>query len=100
MTTKYKHLTFLVSFGVQLAIYLTLVVYPISLVLSKVEPKWLWVVQLNPLTNVFEVFRYSFLGSGTYSFMGLPQSLGVAIFMFLFGLVILNRTERIFIDME
>ena len=85
MTTKYKDLTFLVSFGVQLAMYLTPVVYPTSLVLSKLETKWHWIVQLNPLTNVFEFFRYSFLGSGIYSFSGLIQSLGVALFIFLFG---------------
>ena len=98
MTTKYKDLTFLVSFGVQLAMYLTPVVYPTSLVLKKLEPQWHWVVQLNPLTNVFEFFRYSFLGSGIYTFTGLLQSLGVAIFIFLFGLLIFNRTERTFID--
>ena len=98
MTTKYKDLTFLVSFGVQLAMYLTPVVYPTSLVLKKLEPQWHWVVQLNPLTNVFEFCRYSLLGSGIYTFTGLLQSLGVAVFIFLFGLLIFNRTERTFID--
>ncbi len=98
MTTKYKDLSFLVSFGVQLAMYLTPVVYPTSLVLKKLDPKWHWIVQLNPLTNVFEFFRYSFLGSGIYSFVGLLQSLAVAVFIFLFGLIIFNRTERTFID--
>lgn len=98
MTTKYKDLTFLVSFGVQLAMYLTPVVYPTSLVLKKLEQQWHWVVQLNPLTNVFEFFRYSFLGSGIYTFTRLLQSLGVAVFIFLFGLLIFNRTERTFID--
>jgi lipopolysaccharide transport system permease protein len=98
LTTKYKDLTFLVSFGVQLFMYLTPVVYPTSLVLEKLNPKWHWLIQLNPLTNVFEFFRYSFLGSGIFTYFGLVVSFCSAIFLFLFGLIIFNKTEKNFID--
>lgn len=98
LTTKYKDLTFLVSFGVQLLMYLTPVVYPTSLVLSKLDPKYHWILQLNPLTNVFEFFRYSFLGSGTFTISGLAISFTTAVFLFFFGLLIFNKTEKTFID--
>ncbi len=98
MTTKYKDLTFLVSFGVQLLMYITPVVYPSSLVLSKLNPKWHWILQVNPLTNLFEFFRYSFLGSGIFSILGLIISFFTALFLFIFGLLIFNKTEKNFID--
>lgn len=98
LTTKYKDLTFLVSFGVQLLMYLTPVVYPTSLVLKKLDPSYWWIVNLNPLNSVFEFFRYSFLGSGSYTIQGLAISFVSAIFLFLLGLVIFNKTEKTFID--
>lgn len=98
LTTKYKDLTFLVSFGVQLLMYLTPVVYPTSLVLSKIDLKWHWIIQLNPLTNVFEFFRYSFLGSGTFTVQGLLVSFAASVFLFMFGLLVFNKTEKTFID--
>lgn len=98
LTTKYKDLTFLVSFGVQLLMYLTPVVYPTSLVLSKLDLKYHWILQLNPLTNVFEFFRYSFLGSGTFTISGLVVSFATAVFLFFLGLLIFNKTEKTFID--
>lgn len=98
LTTKYKDLTFLVSFGVQLFMYVTPVVYPTSLVLQKLDPKWHWLIHLNPLSSVFEFFRYSFLGSGIFTYSGLFISSITAVFLFLLGLVIFNKTEKNFID--
>ncbi len=98
LTTKYKDLTFLVSFGIQLLMYLTPVVYPTSLVLKKLDPKWHWLLQINPLSNIFEFFRYAFLGSGSFTVNGLLLSFLSAIFIFAFGLLVFNRTERTFID--
>ena len=98
LTTKYKDLTFLISFGVQLFMYLTPVVYPTSLVLKKLNPNWHWLINLNPLSNVFEFFRYSFLGSGIFTYFGLLISFVSAVFLFLFGLIIFNKTEKNFID--
>jgi lipopolysaccharide transport system permease protein len=98
LTTKYKDLTFLFSFGIQLFMYVTPVVYPTSLVLSKLNPKWHWLIHLNPLSSVFEFFRYAFLGNGIFTFAGLMISFVTAVFLFLLGLLIFNRTERNFID--
>jgi lipopolysaccharide transport system permease protein len=98
LTTKYKDLTFLVNFGVQLLMYLTPVVYPTSLVLIKLDPKWHWLLQINPLSNIFEFFRYAFLGSGSFTINGLLVSFLTAIFIFSFGLLVFNKTEKTFID--
>lgn len=98
MTSKYKDLSFLVTFGVQLFMYVTPVVYPTSLVLEKLDPKWHWIIHINPLTALFEFFRYSFLGSGVFTLSGLIISFLSSIFLFLFGLLIFNKTERNFID--
>ena len=99
MTTKYRDLSFLVGFGIQLYMYLTPVVYPTSLVVKKLKPYgYENLVYLNPLTSIFEFFKYSFLGSGEWTVFGLAYSLVFSIAIFLFGLVVFNRTERNFID--
>lgn len=98
MTTKYKDLTFLVTFGVQLVMYLTPVVYPTSLVLKQLDPKYHWILQINPLSNIFEFFRYSFLGNGSFTIAGILTSTLTAIAIFFVGLVFFNKTERTFID--
>ena len=62
LTTKYRDLTYLVAFGVQLAMYATPVIYP----LSEVPEKYQWLSVLNPMTAVIETFKYGFLGTGTF----------------------------------
>lgn len=99
MTTKYRDLSFLVSFGVQLYMYLTPVVYPTSLVVKKLKPYgYENLVYLNPLTSIFEFFKYSFLGSGEFTTFGLAYSFVFSIVIFLLGLVVFNKTEKNFID--
>lgn len=98
LTSKYRDLSFLVSFGVQLYMYVTPVVYPASLILEKLPDHLDYLVYLNPLTSVFETFKYAFLGQGAFSFFGLAYSFIFSILIFLIGLVIFNRTERKFID--
>lgn len=98
MTSKYRDLGFLVSFGVQLYMYVTPVVYPASLILEKLPDHLDYLVYLNPLTAVFETFKLGFLGKGSFSLFGMLYSFAFSIFIFLFGLVIFNRTERKFID--
>lgn len=98
MTSKYRDLGFLVSFGVQLYMYVTPVVYPASLILEKLPDHLDYLVYLNPLTAVFETFKLGFLGQGSFSLFGMLYSFAFSIFIFLFGLVIFNRTERKFID--
>lgn len=99
MTTKYRDLSFLVGFGIQLYMYLTPVVYPTSLVVKKLKPYgYENLVYLNPLTSIFEFFKYAFLGNGEFTAFGLIYSFVFAILIFLLGLVIFNKTEKNFID--
>lgn len=98
MTTKYRDLTFVVSFGVSLYMYVTPVIYPVSQVVNELPEGYSWLVYVNPLTSIFEFFKYSFLGKGTFTLLGLLYSVVSTIGIFLLGLVIFNRTERSFID--
>lgn len=99
MTTKYRDLTFVVSFGISLYMYITPVVVPTSTAVKELQPYGLDnLVYLNPLTSIFEFFKYSFLGEGTFTTFGLVYSLLFSVFIFLFGLVVFNRTEKSFID--
>lgn len=94
MTTKYRDLAFLVTFGVQLLMYATTVVYP----LSAAPAKYKWIIALNPMTPIIEAFRYGFLGEGTFTWMTLGISAVVTILITLVGVVIFNKVERNFID--
>ena len=95
ITTKYKDLTFLVSFGVQLLMYATTVIYPLSYAEEKGYSKW---VNLNPMTGIIEAFRYAFLGKGEFSFESISYSV-IMTFIFLFlGILIFNKTEKNFVD--
>ncbi|MCH3881936.1 MULTISPECIES: ABC transporter permease [Tenacibaculum] len=97
MVTKYRDLTFLVSFGVQLLMYLSAVMYPLEIVKVKM-PKYAWIVEYNPMTTVIETFRNIILGTGSVSVMQILYLLATAVVVFLVGLVIFNKTEKTFID--
>lgn len=97
MTTKYRDLSFLITFGIQLMMYLTTVVYPLSVVKAK-YPHYQWLVEYNPMTPIIEAFRYGFLGEGTFTFLSLGITTVVTLFILLTGIVIFNRVERTFID--
>ncbi len=97
MTIKYRDLKFLISFGVQLLMYGSAVMYPLSFFKEKL-PNISWVVEYNPMTTIIEAFRYMTLGVGDYS---LPKMVYTALFsivVFLLGLIIFNKTEKSFID--
>ncbi|HTM99046.1 MAG TPA: ABC transporter permease, partial [Pedobacter sp.] len=70
MTTKYRDLAFLVTFGVQLLMYATTVIYPLSTAIEK-YPAYSWVIEYNPMTPIIETFRYGFLGEGSFSWFSL-----------------------------
>ena len=98
MTTKYRDLTILVSFGVQLLMYVSAVPYPVSEARLKF-PEWVVpFVEYNPLTQIIEGFRYMLLNTGSFSWTGFLYTLALSIFIFLFGLIVFNRTETKFID--
>lgn len=94
LTTKYRDLQNLVSFGVSLFMYATPVIYPVS----SIPQKWRWVADYNPFTPVIETFRAGFLGVGEASWLMLGYSAIFMIALLIFGLVIFNRVEKTFID--
>lgn len=93
-TTKYRDLVFLLQFGVQLAMYATPVIYP----LSTVPEKYHWLSVLNPMTSVIETFKYGFLGKGTFEWHYLGYSFGFMMVLLLLGIAIFNKTEKNFMD--
>ena len=97
MVTKYRDLSMLVSFGLQLLMYLSAVVYPVVEVRRKI-PEYSWIVEYNPLTQVIESFRMAILGTSPVDFLRIVQLLVMTIVVFLIGLVIFNWVERDFID--
>lgn len=97
MVTKYRDLSFLVTFGVQLLMYVSAVMYPMALIKEKL-PQLGWLIEYNPLAYVVETSRFILLNEGTISISGLVYTVIVTILVFLFGLVIFNRTEKSFID--
>jgi len=94
MTTKYRDLAFLVGFGVQLLMYATTVIYP----LSAAPESYRIFIELNPMTGIIEAFRYAFLGSGSFSLYSLGYSAIITIVILFLGIIIFNRTERSFVD--
>lgn len=97
MTTKYRDLAFLVTFGVQLLMYATTVIYPLSE--AKIQyPQYSWIIEYNPMTVVIEAFRYGFLGKGTFDLELLTYSTLVTVFLLLAGTFTFNKVERNFVD--
>jgi len=94
LTTKYRDLIFLINFGVQLLMYATPVIIP----LSEVPLKYLWIIKLNPMTSVIETFRYAFLGAGELDLAGLCYSTVFTACLLLIGIIIFNRVQKTFID--
>src|SRR6476660_5995172 len=94
VTTKYKDLTFLITFGVQLLMYGTTVIYP----LSAAPEKYKKYIELNPMTGIIEAFRYSFLGKGEFTVWSIGYSAIFAIVALFLGIIIFNKTEKNFVD--
>lgn len=95
--TKYRDLSNLVGFGVQLIMYLSAVMYPMKLIKEKL-PKFSWLVDYNPLAYLIETSRYMLLSVGKVSFWGLAYTLAIIIIVFFAGLLVFNKTEKSFID--
>jgi len=94
MTTKYRDLAFLVTFGVQLLMYTTTVIYP----LSAAPLKYKHLIELNPMTGIIEAFRFSFLGKGEFSTWSIGYSALITLIVLIIGIVIFNKTEKTFVD--
>lgn len=94
LTTKYKDLIFLLTFGIQLLMFATPVIYP----MSSISEEYQWIIQANPMSAIVETFRYAYLGSGTFSWLQLGYSAGVTVVILLLGTIIFNRVEKSFTD--
>ena len=94
LTTKYKDLSFLISFCIQLLMYATPVIYP----LSSVPENYKNYIKANPISPVIETFRFGFLGSGSFNSIALLYSLVCAIVILFIGILVFNRVEKKFTD--
>jgi lipopolysaccharide transport system permease protein len=94
LTTKYRDLKFLVQFGVQLLMYASPVVYP----LSSVGEKYRWILLINPMTSIIETFKYGFLGVGIYNPVYLILNFISLIIILTIALLLFNKVEKSFMD--
>ena len=94
LTTKYRDLSVLVGFGVQLWMYATPIVYPLSAVPFGLEK----IIRLNPMTPVVNNFKYAFLGSGNFELTSWLVSAAVSAVILMIGIVIFSRIEKTFMD--
>jgi lipopolysaccharide transport system permease protein len=93
LTTKYRDLTFLVGFGIQLLMYATPVIYP----LSAIPDKYRWIILANPMSAPIETYRAIFLG-GSIPWSGLATSAAITAILLLIGVILFNRIEKTFMD--
>ncbi len=94
ITAKYRDLKFLVSFGVQLGMYISPVIYPVSTLPEKYQAIMFW----NPFSHLLEGFKFSLLGAGDLNVNGLCYTALVAVLMMVTGLLLFHRTEQDFVD--
>lgn len=94
VTCRYKDLSFLLSFALQLLMYITPVIYPLSAAPDNIR----WVISLNPVATAIEAFRNLLFQSGTSSWTALLQCIWFSTILLLTGLILFNRAEKDFID--
>lgn len=94
LTIRYRDLQVLITFGVQLLMYATPVIYPLSMI----SEKYRWLVLANPMTALIETFRYAFLGSGTFDPVNLFYSAAITFVILFIAIVLFNHVERTFMD--
>ena len=94
LTTKYRDLAVLVTFGVQLWMYGSAIIFPVS----SIPQRWGEILMLNPVVPIVEAFRYAFTGNGTFLILYLGISIVVTLIILLGGVIIFNRVEKTFMD--
>jgi lipopolysaccharide transport system permease protein len=94
LTTKYRDFSFLLTFAVQLMMYATPVIYPLSFV----EAGYRKYILANPMTSVIETFRYGFTATGTFEWTHLAYSFGFMVFVVFLGTIVFNKVEKTFMD--
>jgi lipopolysaccharide transport system permease protein len=94
LTAKYRDFTFLSGFIIQIWMYATPVIYP----LSQIPEKWRWIAVLNPMTMPVEAIRIMFLGQGTVVGAYVPLSLSITVVLLFSGVLVFNKVEKTFVD--
>jgi lipopolysaccharide transport system permease protein len=94
LTTKYRDMIMLLTFGVQLLMYATPVIYPVS----SIAEKYRWIIMANPVSSIVETFRFAFLGSGSFSWGSLLYSTLFTLVILFAGVIIFNKVEKSFTD--
>lgn len=94
LTTRYRDLSFAVVFGIQLWMYATPVVYPLSVVPEKVK----YLFMLNPMTSIIESFRHVFLGTSSINMNIIAVSWSITLVILALGVILFNRVEKSFMD--
>lgn len=94
ITTKYRDLNVLVGFGINLLMYATPVIYP----LSSVPDRYRNLLEWNPITPLVELFRYIFTGNGTFTIFSIGYSASITLLILLIGVLVFNKVEKSFMD--
>ncbi|USQ03359.1 ABC transporter permease [Aquirufa antheringensis] len=94
LTTKYRDLSFLITFGIQLLMYTTTVIYP----LSSAPEKYKSLISLNPMTGIIECFRFALFGQGNLTFNSIGYSTMFTFISLVLGVLVFNKTEKTFVD--
>jgi lipopolysaccharide transport system permease protein len=94
MTIKYRDLAFLVGFGIQLLMYATPVIFP----LSSIPESYRWAISVNPMTQIIEISRLGLLGKGYFTWMDFGYSILYTLVILICGILIFNKVEKTFID--
>ena len=95
LTTKYRDITVLLTFAVQLGMYATPIVYPMSFLEDK---SYAWIIKLNPLTPIVEAFRYALFGKGMFTMTDMVYSSLFMVVVLFVGLIFFNKVEKSFMD--
>jgi lipopolysaccharide transport system permease protein len=94
LTTKYRDLSFLLAFGIQLLMYATPIIYPLSYTGGKLHI----IISMNPLTPIMESFRFAFFSIGTFDWSGLAFTSIFSFGVLFLGIIIFNQVEKSFMD--
>ena len=94
LTTKYRDLSFLLAFGIQLLMYATPIIYPLSYTSGKLHT----LISMNPLTPIMESFRYAFFSIGSFDWSGLAYTSIFSFGVLFIGIIIFNQVEKSFMD--
>ena len=94
ITTKYRDFRFLIQFGIQLWMYATPIIYP----LSSLSGNFKTLALINPMTSIIETFKFSFLGEGLFNWFHIGYTGLFTLLTLIFGIIIFNKTEQNFMD--